>query len=132
MAAHGDHPRPYLPDASAVAGSLPSHWTESPGLFVKHLIQDAEETGSHVVYSASHFTPHSMSNVSPTLGVARKRPKEVSCALDKREPPLIPVCSWRQLARNFCSYSVYRRSNLSILKEINPEYSLEGLKLNLT
>ena len=30
------------------------------------------------------------------------------------------------------SYSIARRSNQSMLKEINPEYSLEGLMLKLT
>ena len=36
--------------------------------------------------------------------------------------------SWRILLRVPCSA---RRSNKSILKEINPEYSLEGLMLKL-
>ena len=36
--------------------------------------------------------------------------------------------SWRGLLRDSW---VARRSNQSILKEINPEYSLEGLKLKL-
>ena len=35
---------------------------------------------------------------------------------------------WRRLLRVACSA---RRSNQSILKEINPEYSLEGLMLKL-
>ena len=37
-------------------------------------------------------------------------------------------CCWRRLLRVSCSA---RRSNQSILKEINPEYSLEGLMLKL-
>ena len=35
---------------------------------------------------------------------------------------------WRRLLRVFCTT---KRSNQSILKEINPEYSLEGLMLKL-
>ena len=34
--------------------------------------------------------------------------------------------------RNEKSYSIARRSNQSMLKEINPEHSLEGLMLKLT
>jgi len=38
------------------------------------------------------------------------------------------LCCWRRLLRVPWTG---RRSNLSILKEINPEYSLEGLMLKL-
>ena len=38
------------------------------------------------------------------------------------------LCCWRRLLRVPCTA---RRSNLSILKEISPEYSLEGLMLKL-
>ena len=38
------------------------------------------------------------------------------------------LCCWRRLLRVPCTA---RRSNQSILKEINPEYSLEGLMLKL-
>ena len=38
------------------------------------------------------------------------------------------LCFWRRLLRVPCTA---RRSNQSILKEINPEYSLEGLMLKL-
>ena len=38
------------------------------------------------------------------------------------------LCCWRRLQR--VTWTA-RRSNQSILKEINPEYSLEGLMLNL-
>ena len=38
------------------------------------------------------------------------------------------LCCWRRLLRVPWTS---RRSNRSILKEINPEYSLEGLKLKL-
>ena len=38
------------------------------------------------------------------------------------------LCYWRRLLRVLCTA---RRSNQSILKEISPEYSLEGLKLKL-
>ena len=38
------------------------------------------------------------------------------------------LCCWRRLSR--VSRNT-RRSNQSILKEINPEYSLEGLRLKL-
>ena len=38
------------------------------------------------------------------------------------------LCCWRRLLR---APWTARRSNQSILKEINPEYSLEGLKLKL-
>ena len=38
------------------------------------------------------------------------------------------LCYWRRLLR--VSWTA-RRSNQSILKEINPEYSLEGLMLKL-
>ena len=37
------------------------------------------------------------------------------------------LCCWRRLLR---APWTARRSNLSILKEISPEYSLEGLVLN--
>ena len=37
-------------------------------------------------------------------------------------------CCWRRLLRASCTA---RRSKQSILKEINPKYSLEGLMLNL-
>ena len=38
------------------------------------------------------------------------------------------LCCWRRLLRVLW---IARRSNLSILKEISPEYSLEGLRLKL-
>ena len=38
------------------------------------------------------------------------------------------LCCWRRLLKVFW---VARRSNQSILKEISPEYSLEGLMLKL-
>ena len=38
------------------------------------------------------------------------------------------MCCWRRFLRVLC---IARRSNQSILKEINPEYSLEGLTLKL-
>ena len=38
------------------------------------------------------------------------------------------LCSWRRVLR---VYWIARRSNQSLLKEISPEYSLEGLMLNL-
>ena len=38
------------------------------------------------------------------------------------------MCCWRKLLRVPCTA---RRSNWSILKEISPEYSLEGLMLKL-
>ena len=41
---------------------------------------------------------------------------------------LLNLCCWRRLLRVPCTA---RRSNQSILKEINPEYSLEGLMLKL-
>ena len=41
---------------------------------------------------------------------------------------LFELWCWRRLLRIPC---IARRSNQSILKEINPEYSLEGLMLNL-
>ena len=40
----------------------------------------------------------------------------------------LELCCWRRLSR--VSWTA-RRSNQSILKEINPEYSLEGLELKL-
>ena len=54
-----------------------------------------------------------------------------SCTIKKAEPQRIDAfelwCS-RRLLRVPCTA---RRSNQSILKEINPEYSLEGLMLKL-
>ena len=38
------------------------------------------------------------------------------------------LCSWRRLLK---VYWTARRTNSSIVKEINPEYSLEGLMLKL-
>ena len=45
-----------------------------------------------------------------------------------REPDVFVLWYWRRLLR--VPWTA-RRSNLSILKEISPEYSLEGLMLNL-
>ena len=41
---------------------------------------------------------------------------------------ILPLCCWRRLLK--VPWTA-RRSNQSILKEINPEYSLEGLMLKL-
>ena len=47
------------------------------------------------------------------------------------------LCCWRRLLRvsqtttQYYYYYYYWRSNQSILKETNPEYSLEGLRLKL-
>ena len=54
-----------------------------------------------------------------------------SCTIKKAEHQRIDVfelCGWRRLLR--VPWTA-RRSNQSILKEINPEYSLEGLMLKL-
>ena len=54
-----------------------------------------------------------------------------SWTIKKAEPPKIDAFElwcWRRLLRVLWTA---RRSNQSILKEINPEYSLEGLMLKL-
>ena len=54
-----------------------------------------------------------------------------SCPLQKvqcRKIDVFELCSWRRLLR--VPWTA-RRSNMSILKEISPEYSLEGLMLKL-
>ena len=54
-----------------------------------------------------------------------------SCTIKKIESPRIDafeLCCWRRLLKILWAA---RGSNLSILKEINPEYSLEGLRLKL-
>ena len=54
-----------------------------------------------------------------------------SWTIKKAEHPRInafELWCWRRLLRIHCTA---RRSNQSILKEINPEYSLEGLMLKL-
>ena len=54
-----------------------------------------------------------------------------SCTIKKAEPQRIDAFElwcWRRLLRFIWNA---RRSNHSILKEINPEYSLEGLMLKL-
>ena len=54
-----------------------------------------------------------------------------SCTIKKAEPQRIDAFElwcWRRLLRVIWNA---RRSNHSILKEINPEYSLEGLMLKL-
>ena len=55
----------------------------------------------------------------------------LSWTIKKAEHPRIDAFElwcWRRLLRVF---RIARRSNRSILKEISPEYSLEGLMLNL-
>ena len=48
--------------------------------------------------------------------------------MEHRRIDVVDLWCWRRLLR----FSwIPRRSNLSILKEINPEYSLEGLMLKL-
>ena len=51
-----------------------------------------------------------------------------SCTIKKVERQRIELCCWRRLLR--VPWTA-RRSNQSILKEISPEYSLEGLMLKL-
>ena len=54
-----------------------------------------------------------------------------SCTMKKAEhqrTDAFELCCWRRLLRVHCTG---RRSNQSILKEISPEYSLEGLMLKL-
>jgi len=56
---------------------------------------------------------------------------DVSWTIKKAEHWIIDaseLCCWKRLLRVPCTA---RRSNPSILKEIGPEYSLEGLKLKL-
>ena len=40
-------------------------------------------------------------------------------------------CPMNELENSYLTYWTERRSNQSILKEINPEYSLEGLMMKL-
>ena len=47
---------------------------------------------------------------------------------ESRRADALELCSWRRLLR--VPWTA-RRSNQSILKEISPEYSLEGLRLKL-
>ena len=71
--------------------------------------------------------PHSQSNVFPvvTYGCESQTIKKAEC----RRIDAFRLWCWKGLLR--VPWTA-RRSNQSILKEINPEYSLEGLILKLT
>ena len=53
---------------------------------------------------------------------------DVRVGLELRRIDAFELCCWRRLLR--VPWTA-RRSNQSILKEVNPDYSLEGLMLKL-
>ena len=97
----------------------------TPGFPVLHQLPEPTQTHVHSVSQAIQPT-HSLSSPSPPVVIYRCESWTIKKAEHKRIDAFELWC-WRRLLR----VPWTRRSNQSILKEINPEYSLEGLMLKL-